>query len=646
MLDRGMVCKLFYLKMENYWIFYQNILQKNRNSLILFQALFVFLVQSVSSPSYGRTTVAQPIVAQKPFFKRLWFLIPTGVVLLFLLFVILFLLIQGGEEKDIRSDKKEGEFTQFSPSHGEENDVEEEISIKSSVCGDGICETGEACVEDCGCDSENDCPEGYSCDASVCIPLSVEETNSPEESSTTNICDDADCGAYICESDSGCYSSCSDASACASGYACDTDSSSFTFSTCITACNEDDCGGYACLDTLTCGTSCSSTLECASGYVCDTSSSTCVAGINSETNCNDGIDDDLDTAVDCDDSDCSSDSACVEEVSIQRAFAPIYVSIFTHVEEPGKTSPNYLEDEDSFWKMHDAVKEFAEMLHEEGVAYNFQSDWNFLQAIAQYDSEGTEETNNKNLLLYLYEDLHVQIDPHGHETKYNLADVAYLIEQLGVQPSGLVGGFIVSPVSESKVDYFQEPLKGNIYDYTWEAEILWGGGTGLHQDEEAFWASGVWRPKSKEEFLVDKKGNLPNVGKYDTGWEGLQELLEKQKNGELNVDQIYTVSVPGKQQEIVIEGYKEEFQEYIQAFKQETEEGRIIWIELSEVIDVWKEEYNSEPNIYKYEESDEDVEDDRSKQRAVSKLKSKGAPEKEKNIFQRFLSWLFLLKRE
>lgn len=289
-----------------------------------------------------------------------------------------------------------------------------------------------------------------------------------------------------------------------------------------------------------------------------------------------------------------------ENPSVERDFAPIYVSIYTHVEEPGKTSPNYVKDEEAFWEMHDAALTFAEMLHEEGVAYNFQSDWNFLEAMALYDSEGTAETNNKNLLQYLSEDLDVGIDPHAHETTHTYADVAYLIAQLGVEPSGVVGGYIVSPAKDSKVEYLQEPIQGNFYDYTWEAEILWGGGVSLHQDEEPLWASGVWRPKSNTEFLIDDPENIPTVGKYNPSWEGLDALLEKQKSGELDPDKIYTVTIPGKQTDILTKGYSEEFRTQLQQYTEETEEGRIIWIEISDVIDVWEEEYNSEPNIYKY----------------------------------------------
>ncbi len=280
----------------------------------------------------------------------------------------------------------------------------------------------------------------------------------------------------------------------------------------------------------------------------------------------------------------------------------IYVSVVTHNEEPlSGQYPDFVSSEAEFQRQREALVNFAKMLNEEGVEYNYQSDWNFLLAATMYD-KGASSTNGKNFLRYLKEDLGFEIDPHAHETQYNYADVAYLINQLGVAPSHTVGGFLASPPEQSKAEYFRQSLKGVKYrDYSWKAEILWGGGAYLHQDDEELLVSGVWKPKGNENFLVhDGNAPLPNVGGYKTNWQGLNDLLEKQENGELEEGKIYTQTIFAGQIDMIKSGYIEDFRQEIQGLSEYTNAGLIKWVGLKEVADIWKSEYNSEPNIYAY----------------------------------------------
>ena len=280
----------------------------------------------------------------------------------------------------------------------------------------------------------------------------------------------------------------------------------------------------------------------------------------------------------------------------------IYVSIVTHNEEPlSGQYPDFVSDEDAFWEHREALVNFAKMLNEEGVEYNYQSDWNFLLAAAMYD-KGTSSTNGKNFLRYLKEDLGFEIDPHAHETQYNYADVAYLINQLGVAPSRTVGGFLASPPEQSKAEYFRQSLKGVKYpDYGWKAEILGSGGTYKHQDDEEILVSGVWKPKDNENFLVhDGNAPLPDIGGYMSNWQGLNDLLQKQESEELEEGKIYTQTIFAGQIDMVKSGYIEDFRQQIQSLSEYTDAGLIKWVGLKEVIDIWKSEYNSEPNIYAY----------------------------------------------
>lgn len=164
---------------------------------------------------------------------------------------------------------------------------------------------------------------------------------------------------------------------------------------------------------------------------------------------------------------------------------PVYISIIMHNEEPnGGYHPNFVAEPAVFAQHRAALLAFAEMLYAEGVMFNWQSDWNFLRAVQLYDNE-PPSTNNKNIVRYLKEDLGFEVDPHAHETTYNYADVAALIELLGVTPSNTVGGMVVFPPVQSIVERLWLPITGwKFPGYTWQAEILWGGGTEDHQDEE------------------------------------------------------------------------------------------------------------------------------------------------------------------
>lgn len=273
----------------------------------------------------------------------------------------------------------------------------------------------------------------------------------------------------------------------------------------------------------------------------------------------------------------------------------IYLSIVTHNEEPLQgIYPDYVNDEAAFWESREQLVNFAQMLHEEGVAYNYQSDWNFLLAATKYD-QGTPSTNNKNFLRYFSEDLGFEIDPHAHETQYNYADVAYLIEQLGVEPSHVVGGFIAYPVEDSKLEYFWDDIEGRVYDTTWTPELLWGGGTANHQNEEALWTSGIWKPKGESNFSThDNSAPIAVIGRYKTNWMGLQELLKQ----DLQPGKIYTQSVFAGQKDMN-EQFTEEFRKKIQQFKSNE---TIVWAGLTEVLHIWETTYNAEPNILKYED--------------------------------------------
>jgi hypothetical protein len=281
--------------------------------------------------------------------------------------------------------------------------------------------------------------------------------------------------------------------------------------------------------------------------------------------------------------------------------APIYVSIVTHNEQPTSPSaPAYSGDFEYFMRNRDATVNFARMLYTEGVKYNFQSDWDFVVGVLKYD-DGTHSTGDKNVLRYLVENLAFEVDPHAHETRYSYADVAYLHQEAGVPASYLAGGLIAMPPENSRLEYLWEPICGSQFDCEWQARAIWGGGTANHTDEEDLWISGIWKPQDNAHFTTHSEdAPIPHIGGYMRGWDGLRDLLEHQRKGDLDPLSVYTQTVFARQSDLVKPAFVEEFRTQIHSFSDETADGRIRWVGLNEVLDIWETKYDCRPNLFAY----------------------------------------------
>jgi len=278
----------------------------------------------------------------------------------------------------------------------------------------------------------------------------------------------------------------------------------------------------------------------------------------------------------------------------------IYLSFASHNEDEFHPDyPNFIQDEDAFWESRSNLIAYAQMLVSHGVQYDFQTDWNFLLAVQAYD-QGDESTNGKNVIRYLHEDLGVDIDPHSHENGgYNFVDVAYLISELGVEPTGVVGGFIAGPPESSQLDYFWSLRTGLMYpSATWTPEILWGGGTGQHQNESDYWISGVWYPKSATEFDVhDPTAPLPNVGNNSGTWDAFFDLLEALQDGELDPEGFYTATIMINQSEMD-EANRQLYESYLLEVASAVAQGDVIYSTITNTFIAWETTQDGEPTIH------------------------------------------------
>jgi len=289
---------------------------------------------------------------------------------------------------------------------------------------------------------------------------------------------------------------------------------------------------------------------------------------------------------------------------------PVYVSVVSHNEENERRFGS-LDTKQGYLEFRENLLRFAHMLKRYGAKYNWQSEMRFLRAVEQFDKgEILESTNGKNIVRYLKEDLGFEVDPHSHERGYiegevyNYADVAYMFERLGVKPSKVVGGFLYWPPEDASWEKFRNPLRGKIYNYVWKAEILWGAAVLYHRNNQDDFSSGIWRPKDKYHFTEhDENSNLIYVGTgylFDRTGKWIKNLVSKIKNGEIPGNKIYTATLI-MVEDFLLKGGEEAFNRWEKTLHELSEyaaRGDIVWAGLSEVVEIWKKRYRSEPNRY------------------------------------------------
>ena len=328
----------------------------------------------------------------------------------------------------------------------------------------------------------------------------------------------------------------------------------------------------------------------------------------------------IDTTADTDTADtdtADTDTADTDTADTGPTSTPsskVYVTLVSHNEslfnEPCDRifDGNELMQQTKYIANRTAVVQAAQMVMEAGAAWDFQSDWRYLERVAAHDTGSvTADTDNKNLVQWLSEAAlgTLTVDAHSHEHGgYNLADVAKQIVDLGGPDNGIVGGFIANPPEQANWERFWEPMVALQSSYEFQARSLWGGGSDMHVDDPR--ASGVWRPKDHEHFLEDDpSGTLPNIGNYTSEKleaTGVLSLLEMLRAGELEEGRLYTVTVMMSQCDLDLEGEIEQLQSVLDTLAPEVETGDLIWATLPDVLSTWQETYGASAVVLPVEE--------------------------------------------
>jgi|GEM_PF-1672413 len=284
---------------------------------------------------------------------------------------------------------------------------------------------------------------------------------------------------------------------------------------------------------------------------------------------------------------------------VSLTYPKVYLTLVSHNEEPSGQQPHdYLLDKPFYYNNREFVRQLALIVKSKGAMWNFQSDWNFLEAVAVYDTGAVvANTNGKNIVRWLTEDMGFEADPHAHETQYNYADVAYLHTVLGVTPSENVGGFLYDPPDNSQGwEQHEQGTFGRMYPtYFWKPANLMGAATYLHlgNDDCSF---GIWKPKDKYHFYEhDSTNDLAYIGGGGAGSYPVIKLLAEAIDNQTAPDTGFYTAIIFIPQADLSPMTVQSISDAIDSVNILVAEGKVEWSSLTQTANRWRNLYGSRP---------------------------------------------------
>lgn len=283
---------------------------------------------------------------------------------------------------------------------------------------------------------------------------------------------------------------------------------------------------------------------------------------------------------------------------------PLYLTIVMHNEENQPWSQN----RDYYLRNRELVRKLALLVKAKSAVMNFQPDWNYLVAVSKYETDELKAgTGGKNIVRWMVEDLGFEADPHAHETRYNYADVAYLLEQLGVKPSRNAGGFLYDPPDNPQGwEQHEKGVNGRVYpSYFWRADQIWGAGTAMHRGNDER-RHGIWKPKDRYHFYEhDASKRLAYIGGNCYAWSGismgdvaaLQHAVNALSSGEAPREGFYTADIFIAQGQLS-EDLLRKIEADLDALRPLAGQGRLVWSTLTRTAERWRKDYQSKPFQY------------------------------------------------
>ena len=241
----------------------------------------------------------------------------------------------------------------------------------------------------------------------------------------------------------------------------------------------------------------------------------------------------------------------------------LHLAIATHSEDRHHPqTPDYQADKAAYTASRNGLLAFAGAMASRGLKWNWQSDYNFLEACRKWEIQTPDAallaaTGGKTIVRFLREDLDVECDPHSHENDgYNYADVAWLMSACGVEPAPVVGGHIYDPSDPGFQNWprFNAGIGGAKYpSAAWKPQLLMGAGTGQHRNDPT--ASGIWRPLSTSAFFTTGGSGVAAFGGWDNEPASLAGLAQSVASGQMDPSRMWTFTLVLGQQDFPTVGY-------------------------------------------------------------------------------------------
>jgi len=291
---------------------------------------------------------------------------------------------------------------------------------------------------------------------------------------------------------------------------------------------------------------------------------------------------------------------------------PVYVTFVGHIED----NDIYLDCKVYEDRKQDLL-DVAEIIKAGNATFNLQIEYQFFQG-AQ-NCEGEEE----NTIDYLATEYGFEIDAHQEGAwdwvgDDNYADIRHLGELITphiTETAGLVWNYALQ---FPELDAGQ---RGQIYpEFTWSPEILSGAVGYKHHlgdfnDDDL--SSGIWIPKgTNDDFYIHDPDNrmVYVAGGPHGNWEGTnnctfqnaadyaETLVNYMQDGTVDNTKIFTAAMTLPQ--TIMFNQKEKITELLEQLEPLVEAGYVKYVTYTELVDIWRTKFNSEPNIFKFNEID------------------------------------------
>jgi len=314
--------------------------------------------------------------------------------------------------------------------------------------------------------------------------------------------------------------------------------------------------------------------------------------------------------------------------------APVYVTVYSHNEDSWAGLVN---TEAKYLQYRQGLVERAKLFSSYGIDWDWQSDQPVVEAMLKYETSQDilATTGGKNILQFLSAS-GASLDPHAHNNNY--ADIVYLMKQLNVTPSGVIGGTIALECGGDLLGFINLAswhnnvriqndgyVHGEDYpEALWKPTILSDPGMGHHYFDD--WSSGVWRPGDGDSFYSDSPANkIIYIGEgyphdteiigsehaggseiYATDGQYVKELVEKIQNKILPTGRkdgtrfMYTASIHVRDTIIVSESSTsvntiEGVTKVLNELKPLKDSGKIIFVNFEDAAKIWQTDYKSVP---------------------------------------------------